>query len=63
MRIIVDRELCESNGLCVAACPDVFELDDDDRLLILIERPSESLRAAVEQAVALCPRQALRVED
>jgi ferredoxin len=63
MRVIVDRDLCESNGLCVAACPEVFELDDEDRLVVLIERPDEALRAATERAVELCPRHALSIDD
>jgi len=63
MKIVVDRNLCESNGRCVDACPQVFELDDHDRLVILIDRPSEDLRTQVEQAVRVCPRQALHLED
>jgi ferredoxin len=63
MRVVVDRDLCEANGLCVAACPEVFDLDDEDRLVILIERPGEALRAAVERAAQLCPRQALTLEE
>jgi ferredoxin len=63
MKVVVDWNLCESNGLCMDACPDVFRLDDADRLLILIERPDEGLRTQVEQAVRVCPRQALSLED
>ncbi len=32
MKIKVDFDLCESNALCEAMAPDVFELDDDDFL-------------------------------
>lgn len=63
MRIKVDRDLCEANALCVEACPEVFQLSDDDELIILVESPDESLRAAVETAVMNCPRQALDLED
>jgi len=57
----VDRELCESNGVCVRLVPEVFELDDDDRLSVAQERPPEALRARVEQAVRRCPKQALAI--
>jgi len=57
----VDRELCESNGVCVRLVPEVFELDDDDRLRVAQERPPEALRARVEQAVRRCPKQALAI--
>ena len=33
MRVVVDWDLCESNGLCMAAAPEVFQLQDDDTLL------------------------------
>ena len=61
MRVRVDRELCESNGVCVRLVPEVFELDDDDRLRFAQERPPETLRARVEQAVRRCPKQALAI--
>jgi ferredoxin len=59
MRIVVDYDQCESNALCVGAAPEVFRLDDDDNLHVLIEHPTEELRAKVEEAVRLCPKQAI----
>jgi ferredoxin len=61
--VVVNRVLCESNALCMGVAPEVFELDDDDVLVILDERPPESLRAKVEEAVMLCPKQALSIEE
>ncbi len=63
MRVVVDWDLCESNALCMAAAPEVFELQDDDTLLILQETPDESLRAKVEQAVRTCPKRAISLQD
>jgi ferredoxin len=63
MRIVVDRDLCESNARCVRACPEVFCVNDEDRLVIRIEQPDEILRTKVEQAVAVCPRRALHIEE
>lgn len=63
MRVVVDRELCESNAICMGIAPAVFEVDDDDELQLLDEHPPESMRAKVEQAVRSCPKQALRLED
>lgn len=59
MRVVVDWDLCESNGLCMAEAPEVFLLKDDDELDILDETPDESLRPKVEAAVRACPRQAI----
>jgi ferredoxin len=58
----VDYDQCETNGLCVAAAPEVFEIDDDDQMVVLIEHPSPDLQAKVDEAVRLCPKQALSVE-
>jgi ferredoxin len=59
MKVVVDFDLCESNAVCMDVCPEVFKVDDDDMLQILIENPPSSLRARVEEAVRLCPRQAI----
>ncbi|HUZ10844.1 MAG TPA: ferredoxin [Acidimicrobiales bacterium] len=63
MRIVVDHDQCESNALCVGAAPEVFELDDADQLHLLVEHPSPDLRAKVEEAVRLCPKQAISIAD
>jgi ferredoxin len=63
MRVVVDFNLCESNALCVDAAPEVFEVRDDDLLYVLDEHPDEALRAKVEAAVRVCPKQAIKIED
>jgi ferredoxin len=63
VRVVVDWDLCESNGLCMAAAPEVFQLQDDDTLLILQETPDESLRSKVADAVRTCPRQAISLQE
>ena len=63
MRIIVDRDLCESNGVCEGLVPEVFQINDDDELDILEEHPDESLRAKVQDAVRSCPKQALSIQE
>lgn len=62
MKIIVDYDLCEANAVCMAECPEVFKVDDDDNLHILDESPPEAIRQKVEAAVRLCPKQALKLE-
>ncbi len=62
MRVVVDYDLCESNAVCMAVAPEVFEVRDDDFLYVLQEEPDESLRAKVEEAVARCPKQAITLE-
>ena len=63
MRVIVDRDKCESHARCMGSAPEVFVVDDDDQLHILQEEPSPGLHAAVEEAVRNCPKQALALLD
>lgn len=63
VRISVDRLKCESNGLCVGHAPDIFEIDDNDELVVLNEEPPAERRAALEIAVRMCPKQALSLHD
>ena len=63
MKLKADFDLCEANALCVAVAPDVFELDDDDYLVLLTDDVTPENEARVRQAVASCPRAALSLGD
>ncbi|MEY2566859.1 MAG: ferredoxin [Actinomycetota bacterium] len=63
MRVVVDYDLCESNAVCMAVAPEVFEVRDDDNLYVLQDEPPEELRAKVEEAVRRCPKQAIALQD
>lgn len=62
MKVMVDTELCEANAVCMGQCEQVFRVEEDDTLTILMTEVPEKLRPQVEAAVRLCPRQALRIE-
>jgi ferredoxin len=63
MRVVVDFDQCESNALCMAMAPEVFEVRDDDLLYVLDENPPEGLREKVLAAVRACPKNAITIED
>lgn len=63
MKVTVDFDVCESNGICMETAPEVFKLDDEDYLHVLQENPSEDLHDAVEQAAIRCPKQAITIEE
>ena len=63
MRVRVDPDLCEANGVCVSFAPEVFELQPDDATVVLIPTPPAGMRAAVEDAAAGCPRAAIRIDE
>jgi len=63
MKVKVDFDLCESNALCVAMAPDVFELDDDDYLVVLTDEVVDENRDRVQRAVAACPKSAISIVE
>lgn len=63
MKVVVDHDLCEGHSRCMQTAPEVFEVRDDDKSYVLIERPGAALRAKVEQAVRICPRQAISIVE
>ena len=62
-RIVVDRDLCESNGVCVRTAPEMFVIDDTDRMKVLVERPYAEQMELAKAAVRRCPRRALSLAE
>ena len=64
MKIVMDWERCEGNGMCVRAAPKAFSLDDKDMLTVLVEGdvPRE-LEEDVRTAAKRCPKRAISIEE
>lgn len=60
-RILVNRELCESNAECVSLAPEVFELDDEDICVVLDPEGAKSKRILL--AARACPVDAITLID
>lgn len=63
VQIIVDRELCEGNGACCLAAPDVFEIGTDDVLQLKVAQPSAAQLSQVQEAIRRCPKGALALAE
>jgi ferredoxin len=63
-RIEVDVDLCEGHALCVLVAGSVFELNDDERAVVLDVELTDKLSSDVQTAIQRCPTRAisLRVE-
>ncbi|BDM73021.1 hypothetical protein HEK616_65080 [Streptomyces nigrescens] len=61
VEIRVDRDVCDGLGQCALVAPEVFALDDDERLVVAPEVP-DGLAGKVAAAVRACPVRALVVE-
>jgi ferredoxin len=62
-KVKADFDLCESNAICTGLAPDVFELDDDDFLVLLTDDVTSDNEGRIEQAVASCPKAALSIVE
>ncbi|MFI1760684.1 ferredoxin [Streptomyces sp. NPDC020800] len=64
MKVIVDQNKCVASGQCVLTAPEVFDQREEDGIVVLLaENPPERLADDVRQAAALCPAQAIWVEE
>ena len=63
LRIVVDRDRCEANQVCMRAAPEVFHVEDDDQLVVRVEHVEPALRTKVDRAVRACPKRALSLVD
>lgn len=58
MRAYVDQDLCIGCGLCVSTCPEVFEMNADDKAQAIADTTDEN-REAVQEATDGCPISAI----
>ena len=64
MKVVVDFDVCQSNGICQGLAPEVFEVRDDGYLYLLQEHTDDdALKAKIHMAVNSCPVQAISVEE
>lgn len=63
MKVKVDRDSCEANAICAGLVPEVFEVDDEDVLHILVDEIPGRLAESVRHAVRACPKAALSLNE
>jgi ferredoxin len=63
MRLVVNRDLCESNAVCVRTAPDMFVIEENDKMRLLVEQPAGEQVEKARAAVRRCPRRALSLVE
>jgi ferredoxin len=61
LKVKVDRELCIGVSNCVAIAPTVFELDAENKAVVL--DPASVNEQTILEAAESCPQDAIIVED
>jgi ferredoxin len=62
MKVVVDFAKCTGLGICESMAPEFFEVGDDGGLVLLKDDITDDELQSVEEAVAGCPTEALRIE-
>ncbi|WP_406145339.1 ferredoxin [Streptomyces sp. NBC_01012] len=62
MKVTLDQDKCVASGQCVVAADDVFDQDDDGIAVLLDPAPAPARADDVQQAAAVCPALAIRIE-
>ncbi|GBE63924.1 hypothetical protein MFM001_03860 [Mycobacterium sp. MFM001] len=62
MKVFVDLDTCDGNGVCMSLCHEVFDVREDG-LHLLQDEPRAELRGQVKAAEVSCPTQAITVKD
>lgn len=62
LKIHVDMDKCQHYGQCVFEAPDIFKLNEDDKLEY-VATADDSRRADIESAIDVCPMQAITLQD
>lgn len=63
MIVQVDRDECIGAATCVNEVPAVFELDEEGIARVIAPEVDEAMTTAVEDAVSICPVEALSIVE
>ncbi len=63
IRLKVNTDLCEGNAACQRTAPEMFHVDEQDVMHLLVEHPSEAQMEKAKAAVRRCPKRALSLVD
>jgi ferredoxin len=63
MEVRIDEELCTGCGLCEETCPDIFKMDEDKDIAVIIKTDYDEYdEECIQEAVESCPSEAISTE-
>lgn len=61
MRIVINEDECTGCGVCEQLCPDVFQIQEDEKAHVLIQDGCNGCDC--QEAVDSCPTEAIVMEE
>jgi len=61
-KVTADFDICQGFGNCAMNAPDLFDLDENDVVVVLKDEIPDEQRGYAENAVRSCPVSALTLE-
>ena len=64
MRVSIDKDLCTGEGVCEEICPEVFKVDEDSEVAVIIKEELDEIdEEGVAEAAESCPSDAIIIEE
>ena len=62
-KLVIDLEKCLNSGQCAYLQPELFELNDVGEPKVINSEPTGDLIAKANDAIQMCPSQAISLEE
>lgn len=63
MHVTATSDTCAVSSLCVYHVPEVFDQDEEGRVVVVQPRPRPELHAGVRRAARGCPTRSITVQE
>ncbi len=63
MKVKIDHELCAGDAICAELCPEVFEMQDDDKAHVIVDEVPEGSEECVQDAIDSCPESCIEIVE
>ena len=59
LKILIDRDSCDGYGNCLFVAPEIFDLDDENKVILLTEDVTDENSELIDLAINECPMRAI----